>query len=106
VERIEYAQYVDGGSSVLAIVGEIGAGSEDALQRRITEWLASVGSNRALLDLSGVRSIDSRGVRVIIEAQERRHPSWWPLELRDMSPTVARLIDVVRAAPPDHDDSS
>lgn len=72
-----------GGWSVASVSGEI-----DLATAPEVEALARAGSNGLALDLSGVRFIDSSGLRALIRIQEETSP----LVLLSPSPVVRKLL--------------
>src|SRR5262249_32102886 len=70
---IESAQYVEGGRSVLALVGELDLASVESLRHRLDAWRRDVGDQPAVLDLSGVRFIDTGNLREIVAVKRRWH---------------------------------
>jgi anti-anti-sigma factor len=96
MRRIEHARYTDNGTHVIALVGEIDIANAAALRRLLHSWIRTTAAQPARVDLTGVRFMDSRGVRAILRTEAERHPCAPPLELHGGSRAVRRLIEVIR----------
>lgn len=89
VLRIEI-RHADG-ITLLTVAGEIDADSMLALQTPLDE-LALDG--HTVLDMSGVRFMDSTGLNVILTQRLRMHEADGSIHIRNPSPAVRRLIQI------------
>jgi anti-anti-sigma factor len=79
--RIEIRQETEGETLTLSIEGELDLGSIPVLVQHIDAQIGD-GSEKALtLDLSDVTFMDSSGLRMLIELNERAHTDAWRLSL-------------------------
>jgi anti-sigma B factor antagonist len=85
-------EIVDCGSNALSVSGEIDAHSAPTLAERFAALSTDRGD--ALVDLSGVTFMDSSGLRVLIELQQRVGTPPNGLVLQSPSQTVLHLLEV------------
>ncbi len=86
------------GYLTLVLHGELDVATVDRLDTRIRQLRHE--SYQVRLDLSNLRFVDSRGLRLIILALEDARRSGWDLEVgRELSPTVERVVEVSGTGP-------
>jgi len=59
----------DGGTVVLALTGEIDMTTGDVFRQTVLAVLGEPGVRRLLLDVGGLRFMDSNGVGILVKAQ-------------------------------------
>lgn len=79
------------GAAVVAVVGEIDAHTCGDLASALDEVIGA-GAHSVTLDVAGVEFIDSSGLRVLIQANERLEPG--RLGLRGPNETFRRLLEI------------
>jgi len=79
------------GSAVVAVVGEIDAHTCGDLASALDRVIGS-GVQAVTLDVTGVEFIDSSGLRVLIQANERLEPG--RLGLKGPNETFRRLLEI------------
>jgi anti-anti-sigma factor len=79
------------GVTVLTVEGEIDAASTLALQAPLNELSLE---RRIIIDMSGVRFMDSTGLSVILAQRIRMTERDGSIHIRNPSPAVQRLLDV------------
>ncbi|HEX5614340.1 MAG TPA: STAS domain-containing protein [Acidimicrobiia bacterium] len=79
------------GNVVVAVVGEIDAHTCGDLAAALERVIES-GAQAVTLDVAGVEFIDSSGLRVLIQANERLEPG--RLGLRAPNETFRRLLEI------------
>lgn len=89
-------EIVDRGPHALSVSGEIDAHSAPVLADRLAMLSSDEGD--LVLDLSGVTFMDSSGLRVLIEVQQRVGTSSNGLVLQSPSQTVLHLLEVAGLA--------
>jgi anti-anti-sigma factor len=104
VEEREVRQDADGltlrgaarnGTAALAVAGELDLATVPALQ----DALAQLDGTPALeLDLSGVRFMDSSGLRALLTARRDAQAAGRRLRLVGVPPAVARVLELTRTA--------
>lgn len=82
--------------STIAVTGEIDAHTAPELKGRLAAFV--VGDADFVVDMSGVDFVDSSGLRVLIEANQRVADASGRLVLRAPSPSVIRLIEITGLA--------
>ncbi|HMN98334.1 MAG TPA: STAS domain-containing protein [Miltoncostaeaceae bacterium] len=82
------------GRAGYALKGELDMAGGDALVRRVTE-LAAGTSGPIEIDMAEVGFIDSSGVRALLRLHERAVSSGRALRVRNLSPDVRRLLDLI-----------
>jgi anti-anti-sigma factor len=86
------------GYLTLVLHGELDIATVDRLETRLRQLRHE--SYQVRLDLSHLRFIDSRGLRLIILALEDARSSGWELEVgREVSSTVRRIVEVSGTGP-------
>jgi anti-anti-sigma factor len=84
------------GCVAVTVVGELDMARcgplEDAL-------LATAGEHRVEFDLSGLKFMDSSGVRCLLNVRAAVEASGGTVALREMSPVVERVLDVTGTLP-------
>lgn len=93
--RIEQTE--DARGVVLVLAGELDAASAPALQRRLNELLGQPHA-RVMLDLNGLRFVDSAGVSVLIKAKQAAETQGRTLVLRRPTEQVERVFALVGLA--------
>jgi anti-sigma B factor antagonist len=89
--RIEVREKIDGETLVLSVDGELDLGSVPVLAQQVDAQ--AVGEGDALtLDLSGVTFMDSSGLRLLIEINERAKRDGWTLSLIPPQHESAMLV--------------
>ena len=91
--RLTIADERDGDVVVVHVGGELDPHSAPTLAGHLDDLLGG-GSTEVDLDLSGLRFVDSSGLRVLLAASERLTGAGGALWLRDPAPAVRRLLDV------------
>jgi anti-sigma B factor antagonist len=84
---------VRGGEAVLRLAGEFDLAGTQRVEEA-AEGLIAAGPERLLLDLSGLRFIDSSGLRVIVVLHQRASQEGWALELVRPGPPVMRVFQI------------
>jgi len=74
--------------------GELDMAGGESLVRRVTE-LAAAASGPVDIDMTEVTFIDSSGVRALLRLHEAAVASGRPLHVRNLSPDVRRLLDLI-----------
>ena len=80
--------------SVVTVAGELDPHTAGELQATLEEVLMPDGVSRVVLELSGVRFIDSSGLRVLLAANESLMRAGGRLTLRAPSAAVMRLLEI------------
>lgn len=90
--RVEIRQQSEGEELVVCIEGEIDLSTIPVLTQHIDAQLG--GDHRAALtlDLTGVTFMDSSGLRLLIELNERARREGWKLSLRSPKHEAATLV--------------
>ena len=83
------------GTALLTVIGVVDAASLLALQAALDDVSLE---RHILVDLSGVRFMDSSGLKVILAQRARMVESGGSIHLRDPSPAVRLLVDVTGLA--------
>lgn len=78
----------------VTVSGELDPHTAAQLQEALNEVLAAGGVTRVVLDLSGIRFIDSSGLRVLLAANESLMRAGGQLTLRAPSAAVMRLLEI------------
>jgi anti-sigma B factor antagonist len=82
---------------VLALTGELDAASAPALEQCLDEVLSQPHA-RVMLDLNGLRFVDSAGVSVLIKAKRAAETHGRTLALRRPTPQLERVFALVGLA--------
>jgi anti-sigma B factor antagonist len=89
--RIEIREEAEGERSTLAVDGELDLSSVPVLAQHINDQIG--GERKALtLDLSGVTFMDSSGLRLLIELNERAERDAWSLSFIAPKHEAANLV--------------
>jgi anti-anti-sigma factor len=89
--RVEVREQTDGEHQILAVEGELDLSSIPVLAQHIDGQIG--GERKALtVDLSGVTFMDSSGLRLLIELDERAKREQWTLSLVAPSHESANLV--------------
>jgi len=77
-----------------ALKGELDMAGGESLVRRVTA-LAATTSGAIEIDMGEVGFIDSSGVRALLRLHEAAVSSGRPMRVRNLSPDVRRLLDLI-----------
>ena len=77
-----------------ALKGELDMAAGESLVRRVTA-LAATTSGPIEIDMAEVAFIDSSGVRALLRLHEAAVSSGRPMRVRNLSPDVRRLLDLI-----------
>jgi anti-sigma B factor antagonist len=86
---------VQDGRQIVTPTGELDLTTVPLLDQRLIEVLPG---GETVLDLSRVSFIDSTGIALLVSISATAREHGWPLELRDPSPHVDRLITLTGVA--------
>jgi anti-sigma B factor antagonist len=78
----------------LRLIGELDIAATDALLEEVDTFATRDGSRDLRIDLAELTFIDSSGIRALLKAAQRIGGN---VVLLSPSPTVARILDIVRA---------
>ena len=92
---MEYRVNEDDGVTVLGLEGDIDVSQAPEL-RDVLGPLVGREAGRLLLDLTGVRFIDSSGVGLLVTAQRRAAETGSQLVLAGPQPAVTRVFELTR----------
>jgi anti-anti-sigma factor len=84
----------DGGNHVLALSGELDIAGADALDAELERVEATVSLQEILIDLRGLRFIDSTGLRLLIAAGRRAETAAYRLRIVRPSAPVFRVFEI------------
>lgn len=84
----------DGGNHVLALSGELDIASADALDAELQRVEATVSLQEILIDLRGLRFIDSTGLRLLIGAARRAETAAYRLRIVRPGAPVFRVFEI------------
>jgi len=84
------------GDAVIALAGELDLSGAPALDEEITRMVAEHGVRRVVLDLRGLRFMDSSGLRVVALAARRLEAAGRALTLVRGAETVQRVFEITR----------
>jgi anti-anti-sigma factor len=82
----------EGGEHVLRVKGELDIATAPDLERVLLT--VRPRGERVVLDLAGLRFMDSTGLRVLLRAQAAARDGRWELYLRDVPPNIGRLFTI------------
>jgi anti-anti-sigma factor len=82
------------GYGLLSIVGEVDIANVHELESALAS--ADMGSGDLLVDMSGVRYMDSSGFATLLDSARRLRGRGASVHLAGCSPTIKRLLDVTR----------
>ena len=93
--NLSFETSVDGRAAVVAIRGELDLAGSAALEQELAR-LEETPSGAIVLDLRGVRFMDSSGLRVIAMSVQRAHAHGRRLALVPGTEQVMRVFDITR----------
>ncbi|HEX5852305.1 MAG TPA: STAS domain-containing protein [Solirubrobacteraceae bacterium] len=100
--RFEVAEATQSATLVLSIAGELDLNTATELARRVEDGLGR-GASRVTLDLSALTFMDSSGLRLLIELDQRAGRDSWELGLiapkHESASAVLRLTGADLALP-------
>lgn len=82
------------GSVRLDVVGEIDLATSGELGEALADVLEGRTATTVELDFAGVRFLDSSGILVLLRAHSRAAEQGCPLILRNVSPSVRRVLEI------------
>lgn len=91
--KLEIAQQEQDGWAILSALGEIDLASVDLLETSLAGVTAS-GTEKVLIDLTGVTFLDSTGLRTLLSAHIRLAEAGGTLALVVSGGPVERLLDI------------
>ncbi len=91
--RIETAS--DGGATILRLFGEVDLNSSPELRARLLEVIDSQ-PKRLVLDLHGLKYMDSSGLGTLVDLKRRTEQRNTPLVLLGVQPRVRSLLEITR----------
>jgi anti-anti-sigma factor len=77
---------------VVVVAGELSLTEAAALERRLSEVLATTDGQQVVLDLAGVAFIDSTGLGVLVRAHRAASQRGIRLAVRNPGPQAQRLL--------------
>jgi anti-sigma B factor antagonist len=90
---LQVRKAVEGGQTVVEVVGEVDAASADILRNAIFEVIDS-GDARVVIDMGEVSFMDSSGLRVLIAGFKAAEQAGGALGVRNPSDVVTRLLEI------------
>ena len=88
--QLSVAAELDGsGAAVVALAGELDMSNVELLEQAV-ERLAAAQPPRLIVDLSGLRFMDTAGIAALVGAAGRFNDA---VELRDPAPMVRRVLE-------------
>lgn len=93
--ELSIAEEQAGSTRVIAAVGELDAASAPTLGRRLNAAI-DAGHEDLLLDMSGLRFLDSTGLGVLLGAQRRLARAGGSLQIACAVPAVLRVFQTTR----------
>ena len=93
VEPLSITSEQSGGTRRVAAVGELDIATVDSLRHALFD--IDDGAQTIVLDLSGLSFIDSTGLRLLLDLNERYGGDADRLRVIAGSPAVERLLDIV-----------
>jgi anti-anti-sigma factor len=84
------------GLTTMVLEGELDIATAPVLEGALTE-VEGGGAGTLLLDLRGLRFIDSTGLRALLSARRRAQTAGRRLRLANLQPPVARVFEVTGA---------
>jgi anti-anti-sigma factor len=82
-----------GNVAVLCVQGKIVRGETDALR---SAFLSQMNASAVLLDLAGVKTIDARGLGLMLELREYAESRGIEFRLRSVSKLVKRILAITK----------
>jgi anti-anti-sigma factor len=87
----------EGGTTVVAVRGELDIGSAPVLRDALLRLLADGEAPELAIDASGVTFVDSSGLAVLLMASRRWNDAGTPLVLRCPSRALMRIVELTGA---------
>jgi anti-sigma B factor antagonist len=84
---------LDNGTPVVSAMGEIDLATAPELERTLLD-VTEAGTGEVIVDLTGCRFLDSRGLRALIATKERLERSDRSLALVLSNPSVMRVFQI------------
>jgi anti-anti-sigma factor len=81
-----------GGERVVALRGELDIASAPDLERTLLR--SRPAGQRVVVDLAGLRFMDSTGLRVLLRARVASEKGRWELRMTNVPPNIRRLFDM------------
>jgi anti-anti-sigma factor len=91
---LTHTMYQKGQTLTVSLSGDV-VYSENPTFRRIVDDVVVTGATAVKLDMSGLRSVDSAGLSMLVLLQDRIVSSGGTLTLNRPSAQVARILEVV-----------
>jgi anti-anti-sigma factor len=85
------------GVATVVVEGELDIATVPVLEGALSD-LESGGARTLVLDLRGLRFMDSTGLRALLSARRRAHTAGRRLRLANLQPSVARVFEVTGVA--------
>jgi anti-sigma B factor antagonist len=86
----------DGSISVLTVEGDLVIGDPEALFKKTVARLLEEGHTRLLVDLSGVRFLDSSGLGALVRAMTTSQSEGGQTKLVGAGPQVRKLLEMTK----------
>jgi anti-anti-sigma factor len=83
------------GRVVYRLRGDLDSAVADGVRDRLAEIVASAGGTRVILDLSELRFIDSRGVRVLLQLHQQAEADGGTLILFRPNTHLCKVLDLL-----------
>lgn len=83
----------DGDRVTITVSGEVDVESAPTLGRALHDVLSTEWAG-AVLDLKGLVFLDSTGLSLLLQLSQQMHQNGAELTLRNVPPTIERLLDV------------
>lgn len=83
---------------VLAVTGEVDIATSGELDHALTDLLRRWAPHHLVVDLAGVRFLDSSGVRTLLNGSQRAHLQDCRLVLANVTPPVRRVLEITGVA--------
>lgn len=90
--RVEVREEIQGEDVTLSVAGELDLGSVPVLAQHIDTQIGDGDQKALTLDLSDVTFMDSSGLRLLIELNERAQREAWDLSLIGPKHEAAKLV--------------
>lgn len=82
----------ESGTTIVSVGGELDFGTAAPLRARLSD-LAQQGTGAIVLDLAGLRFIDSIGLGLLVQAKRRFAAEGLPFEVRNPATNVSRVFE-------------
>ena len=92
---MEVSTEVEGDVTVVCVTGDVEAGSAPELRDRLDALLAD-GAQRFVIDLGGVRFMDSAGIATLVQLFKRVRIGHGDVRLCSLQPGVEKIFRLVR----------